>query len=93
MLVEGTGGMHAVNLPFLRDRYNGGRLQRWRGGAAIDRREKGRKGRGLGTPAFTSKTFADVKAAKEGGGPCYAPPTINVKFLSTTFRGKTRLPE
>lgn len=67
MLVEGTGGMHAVNLPFLRDRYNGGRLQRWRGGAAIDRREKGRKGRGLGTPAFTSKTFADVKAAKERG--------------------------
>lgn len=45
MLVEGTGGMHAVNLPFLHDRYNGGRLQRWRGGAAIDRPGRGGRGR------------------------------------------------
>lgn len=77
--MEGTGGMHAVNLPFppidiMADDCNVG-------AAALPSIEGWE-------PRVYFENFRGREGCLKGG----KAPTINVKFLSTTFRGKTRLP-
>lgn len=85
MFVEGTAGMHAVNLPPEHDRYNGGPIATLR--ACTDRSANRRGPARSRTPslAILQKVPLDLKAAK-------ASTCTDQRQVSGTFRGKTGLP-